>query len=111
MGMPAGVKMLISTPLEIRDYIRAIPVGQKVEILQSRKDLANRHGAEVTCPLTTGIFLRIVADAALEDLEKGASIASITPFWRVIAAKDKVAKKIACGPEFIAAQRESEGIP
>lgn len=35
-----------------------------------------------TCPMTTGIFLRIVADAAEEDILNGKT--KIAPYWRVI---------------------------
>jgi len=110
MGIPAGAKMLISTPLEIRDFIAAIPSGKSVPVAEMRDSLAKKYQADVACPLTTGIFLRIVADAALEDLAKGAKPEEITPFWRVITPKDKVAVKLACGPEWIEARRKMEGI-
>jgi len=110
MGIPAGVKMLISSPHEIRAFLATIPTGQHVPISQLRDELAKQHDADVTCPLTTGIFLRIVAEAAWEDHEKGTAIGKITPFWRVIDPKDKVAKKLRCGVEWLEMQREAEGI-
>lgn len=110
MGIPAGVKMLIPTPLEMKAYMEKIPSGKAVEIGQLRNDLAQHHAADVCCPLTAGIFLRIVAEAALEDLERGKTLREITPFWRVIKPKDKVAKKLRCGPEFVAQRRVEEGI-
>jgi hypothetical protein len=110
MGIPAGTAMLISSPKEIQGFIRSVPLGKSVPVAEMRDELAKRHKAEVTCPLTTGIFLRIVAEAAPEDLEKGAKLEEITPFWRVISPKDNLAKKLKCGPEFLEARRAAEGI-
>ena len=36
----------------------------------------------MTCPITTGIFVRIAAEAAEEQLEQG--IERVTPYWRVV---------------------------
>ncbi|MEQ1823563.1 MAG: hypothetical protein ABL949_13715 [Fimbriimonadaceae bacterium] len=107
-GIPVGSKMLISSPMEFRDYINQVKGSQTVAEL--KEALAKRHGAETVCPLTTGIFLRIVAEAAYDEIEAGKSPSDVTPFWRVISPKDKVAGKLRCGPEFIAAQRLAEGI-
>jgi hypothetical protein len=110
LGIAAGAKLLVSTPIEMREYIRHIPMGKAVHISQIREDLARRHKADVTCPLTTGIYLRIVSEAALDELESGKAIGDITPFWRAIGPNDAVAKKIRCGPAFIEEQRRAEGI-
>jgi hypothetical protein len=109
-GIEAGVKMLISSPKEVQEEIAGIPKGKSVSVPQLRERLARKHGAEVTCPLTTGIFLRIVAEAALDEHESGTPLEKVTPFWRAIGPKDKIAKKVRCGPEWIARQREAEGI-
>lgn len=110
VGIPAGVKMPISSPMEVRDFVAAIPKGRAVTTLELRKELAKKHGAEDMCPLTTGIFLRIVAEAALDELEEGKPVEKLTPFCRAVSAKDKIAKKIRCGPEEIARLRALEGI-
>ena len=47
-----------------------------------RGKLAADFAADVTCPLTTGIFVRIVAEAAEEDRLNGRQ--KVTPYWRVI---------------------------
>ena len=82
--IPAGSMMLIATPQLIDQYIREIGFGKRVDSKTLRKDLALDHHADYTCPVTTGIFLRIVAEANFEKLQKGAAIEDITPFWRVI---------------------------
>lgn len=73
-----------------------------------RLALAKDRGAEATCPLTTSIFLRIAAEAAWDEMEAGAALANITPFWRVVDPKSDLAKKLRCGPDWIAHQREME---
>lgn len=109
-GIVPGQKMLIPTPKLIDAYIRQIPEGKEVDNQTLRKDLAVANGAEVTCPLTTGIFLRIVAEAAQEAYEKGAPVEGITPFWRVISEKSSLAKKLTFGIQFLKAQRRKEAI-
>ena len=47
-----------------------------------RNYLADEYKADITCPLTTGIFLNIVANAAEEDRLNGKF--EITPWWRVL---------------------------
>jgi hypothetical protein len=102
-GQPVGARMLISTPHRIAEYVAAIPGGQTVSVAQMRHDLAQAAGADFTCPLTTGIFLRLAIEA---DLEAGGSL----PFWRVVEPKSPLAKKLSCGPDFVASQRTSEEV-
>ena len=87
-----------------------IPEGKSVSVLTMRKDLALEHGAEYTCPLTTGIFLRIVAEAAYEQYLESGTLKGITPFWRVIEPNAPLAKKLTFGLEFLVEQRQKEGI-
>jgi hypothetical protein len=106
--MKAGSLMYISNPKTIEAYIRNIPKGKEVNLKTMRNDLAFEHAAEVTCPVTTGIFLRIVAEAANEQLEHGKAIGRITPFWRVIDTKMPLAKKLTFGTKLIREQRKKE---
>jgi len=109
-GIKAGQLMLIPTPKLVDAYIRQIPEGTEVDVTTIRKDLAAEYHAEVTCPLTTGIFLRIAAEAAYEEYEKGTPLNKITPFWRVIGEKSATAKKLTFGTAFLKEQRRKEGI-
>lgn len=108
--IPAGSKMLIATPLIVEEYVRQIPKGHFTDVKQIRKDLAAEYKADYTCPVTTGIFLRIVAEAAYEEYEKGKSISKITPFWRALSAKSPSAKKLSFGIKFLLDQQKKEGI-
>jgi hypothetical protein len=102
--------MLIPTPKIVDAYIRQIPKGRQVDVEAIRKDLAAEYHAEVTCPLTTGIFIRIVAEAAYEEYEKGKPLNKITPFWRVLSEKSSTAKKLTFGTKLLKEQRKKEGI-
>ncbi|HRI89852.1 MAG TPA: hypothetical protein PK869_16375 [Candidatus Hydrogenedentes bacterium] len=107
-GMPEGSRMLIASHAILDDYVRAIPRNQTVSVKTMRDELADRHRAEHTCPVTTGIFLRIVAEAAWERHLAGEPVEAITPFWRIIDPASLLAAKLACGVEFIAKQRKTE---
>jgi len=74
--------MLIPTPKLVDEMIRKIPKGKLVTVSELRRKLAFDFKADVTCPLTTGIFVRIAAEAAEEDRNHGRK--RITPYWRVV---------------------------
>lgn len=109
--IPAGHSMLIATPEIVEEYVNNIPEGTNVSIKQMREDLAAEHHAEYTCPVTSGIFLRIVAENAYEQLQQGKSKDEIAPFWRMIDMKSTSAKKLACGLDFLKELRQKEGLP
>lgn len=109
-GMPVGSLMYISTPSIIEGFIRQIPAGKSLQVAQLRDQLAKQNQAEFTCPLSTGIFLRIVAEAAYEALQAGTREDAITPFWRVIEPSSKLALKLTFDPAFIELKRRQEQI-
>ena len=98
-GQKAGDRMLIPSPKMIQAYLDDSE-STDLNLVQMRKDLAAANGAEFTCPMTTGIFLRIVAELSLEKMSH--STEGITPFWRVIDPKSDLAKKLSCGSKRIA---------
>ena len=104
--MKEGEVMLIATPRIIDEYINQVPKSYTVDVKTMRKDLALTHQAEVTCPVTTGIFLRIVAEVSYEKITQGEE--NPTPFWRVVDPQSKLANKLACGPSFIQEMRTFE---
>ena len=108
--IPANSSMLIATPKIIDDYIKQIPKGKKVTTQTIRKDLALSNGADYTCPVTTGIFLRIVAEAAYEKYQSKNSLKDVTPFWRVIEPNSPLAKKLSFRQDFLIEQRKKEGV-
>lgn len=108
--IPANSVMFIATPLLIDNYINQIPKGKKVTTQTMRKDLALENKADYTCPVTTGIFLRIVAEASFEKYQQTNSLKRITPFWRIIEPNSPLAKKLSFGQDFLVEQRTKEHI-
>jgi len=109
-GFPIGARLLVATPGMVKEWVDAIPPGQVRTVAELREDLAAAAGADGTCPLTTGIFLRILGEVALEDLAEGKSEESVTPFWRVVDPKSPLAKKLSCGSDFIVRRRALESV-
>ena len=87
--------MLIPRPLDVDALMREIPKGRLATVTQLREELARRSQANVTCPLTTGIFVRIAAEAAEEDRRSGKK--SITPYWRILTAEGRLNAKFPGG--------------
>lgn len=102
-GLRAGQRLFIATPALLEARIRAIPAGTTLDITALRADLARDHGADATCPTSTAIFLRIVAERALERMAEDPA-----PFWRLIAPETPLARKLSCGPDLIRHHREME---
>lgn len=109
--IPEHASMLIATPEIVDAYIKHIPKGHSTSLQQMRKDLAAEYHTEYTCPVTSGIFLRIVAEHAYEEYKQGKPANKITPFWRMIDSHSPAAKKLSFGMDFVNEQREKEGLP
>ncbi|MFI5263119.1 MAG: hypothetical protein ACHQM6_01235 [Candidatus Kapaibacterium sp.] len=102
-----GGKMLILTPAIIDRFLNEIPMGKLATVNLIREKFAHKYHTETTCPLTTGIFLRIVAGAAEEDLAAGKKTA--TPYWRILKEGGKLNPKYPGGVEKQAEHLRKEG--
>ena len=71
--------LVIPSPLEVNALMEQIPPGKLTTIGRIREFLARSHGVEMACPLTTGIFVRIAAEAAMESEKEGHT--ETTPWW------------------------------
>ena len=102
-----GDKMLISSPRSISKYIKTIPYGKEKTIKLMRRELAKFSNADNTCPLTTGIILRIAIEASLEtqNLDK-----PDLPFWRVINERSPITKKLPISKDDLIYLRTKEGL-
>lgn len=109
-GIKAGEMMFVATPLIVDAYIRKIPEGQHRTVPGMRKELARRNHCAASCPVSTSIFVRIAAEAALEQIEEGKPISQVTPFWRILRAEDKITARLSIDPEWVTTQRRLEGI-
>lgn len=88
-------RMLIPRPLDVDVLMRKIQKGKLATDSQIRERLAKDFHADITCPMTTGIFLRIAAETAEEDLSRG--VTEITPYWRVLKADGSLNEKFPGG--------------
>ncbi len=100
-------KMLIPKPLDVDALIRKVKKGGLVTQSQIREKLAKDFKTNVTCPITTGIFIRIVAEAAEEDLRSGKK--QIAPYWRVTRDDGNLNEKFPGGVETQAKYLKKEG--
>lgn len=100
--------MLISSPAQVRDLIATIPAGEVLDSKTLRARLAQNAGAEIACPTSTGIFVRIVAEVALEEINEGRDPREVAPFWRVIDPDSPAAAKLSCGSQFLREMRSKE---
>ena len=99
--------MLLPTPMLVAQEIAAVPEGSLTTMSALRTSLAHRHGADLTCPLMTGIFYSLIAGAAEERLIEGAP--PVAPYWRVVLDDGTLSPKTPDGPERQAEHLRREG--
>ncbi len=99
--------MAIARPLDVDAMVRRVRKGKVCTVKQIMEGLAEQYGTDAVCPMTTGIFLRIVAEAAEEDRAAGKK--RITPYWRALKTDGKLNEKYPGGVNAQAKQLEAEG--
>jgi alkylated DNA nucleotide flippase Atl1 len=111
--MPRGLpqekwSMLISSPEEVEQFIAEIPPGRAVTLTELRQELARRHNAAIACPMSTAIFVNIVARAYAERETKEG-----TPsigWWRVLTSAGKLNPKFPGGVQEQGRRLRAEGV-
>jgi len=98
--------VVIPAPKEVDEIMKKVPRGKLITINQIRTTLAQKHGATIGCPLTTGIFIRIAAEAA-EEAAEGRE--NITPYWRTLKSGGELNEKYPGGVDAQAARLREEG--
>ena len=107
-GIPKGAKLHISSPVEIAAELKTIPPGSILSIQAFRRRLAEKNKCDATCPVSTSIFLRIVAEHTWEEFNSSSSTQDLAPFWRVVESSSPMAKKLNFDSAWIDLQRELE---
>lgn len=108
-GMKKGQVMLVPSTRIVAAFIRRLPEGRLLDVRELRARLARKYRAEVTCPITMGFILRIIAEAAWEERQAGANDAAITPVWRVLEDDSLTLKKLPrSAAAFFRARRAAE---
>lgn len=99
--------IVIAKPIEVDEIMKKVPKGKLITINKIREILASKHGATIACPITTGIFARIAAGAAEEDLKEGKK--RITPYWRTLKVDGVINEKYPGGLQKQIELLEKEG--
>ena len=99
--------LLIPSPRDVDAVIRAIPAGTVMKVSEIRRLLAAQYSTDTACPLVTGIFVRISAEAAEESA--GEDKTRITPYWRVVKDDGSLYPKFPGGVERQAKRLRDEG--
>jgi len=99
--------VVIPAPIEVDEIMKKVPQGKLITINHIRSVLAQKHGATIGCPITTGIFAWIAAHAADEAATEGEK--QITPYWRTLKSGGELNEKYPGGVEVQAARLMAEG--
>jgi len=98
---------VIPAPMEVNDLMRRVPKGRLTTIDEMRKALARRHKTSIACPITTGIFSWIAANAAAEAEAEGKK--GTTPYWRTLKSSGEVNPKYPGGVNVLKRKLAAEG--
>ncbi len=99
--------VVIPAPMEVDEMMRRVPKGKLITINEIRAALAKKHRATISCPMTTGIFAWIAANAAEEQSQEGKR--DITPYWRTLKTSGAINPKYPGGVEAQKKLLEKEG--
>jgi len=99
--------VVIPAPMEVNEIMRKVPEGKLTTINEIRAVLAKKHGATIGCPITTGIFAWIAANAAEEQKQQGTR--DITPYWRTLKTGGEINQKYPGGVEAQKGLLQKEG--
>lgn len=102
-----GNTMVVPSPLEVDKIMKKVPGGKLITINEIRQALAKKFKADIGCPLTSGIFVWIAANAAEEQKEKGS--VKYTPWWRTLKSGGQLNEKYPGGVEHQKILLETEG--
>ena len=99
--------VVIPAPIEVDKMMKKVPEGKLVTIKEIRAALAKKHRATIGCPMTTGIFAWIAANAADEQRQEDKK--GITPYWRTLKTGGVINPKYPGGVEGQKKLLEKEG--
>lgn len=99
--------MVVPSPTEVYEIMKEVPAGSLITAQEIRRILARRHGADLACPLRTGICIGIAAQAAEEAARDGEP--DTPPYWRTLKSGGLLNEKYPGGVEEQRRRLEAEG--
>jgi len=99
--------VVIPAPMEVDEIMKNVPEGKLITINEIRAKLAKKHKATIGCPITTGIFAWVAANAAEEQRQKGEK--NTNPYWRTLKTGGVINEKYPGGVEEQKKLLEKEG--
>lgn len=92
-----GKSTLIPDADMLADELRKLPAGKVADLAMVRRNMAQSHGAEMTCPVTV---LRLLVQFSQE---------SHAPYWRVVDANRPFARRLSGGGDRVREMLAREG--
>lgn len=99
--LEAGTSVLIPSPQDIEAVVNDLPTDQTITLTELRNALAERHGADGTCPVMCGMNLRVAAEVNLSALDAGVPASEVVPIWNAIDPGKPLAAKLPGGADRI----------
>jgi hypothetical protein len=99
--------MVVPAPVEVDALMRRVPQGKLITIHEIRAALAKKHAVTMACPITTGIFAWIAANAAEENAGDGKK--NVTPYWRTLKTGGELNPKYPGGIAALRKKLKAEG--
>ena len=109
-----GTLLYIAAPMQYHEIMAAIPEGQLTTVDRVRAYLAKHADADLTCPLTAGIFTNVAAHAS-EERESGAQdsaaaqVGAPIAWWRTLKTDGELNPKYPGAFDEQVARLKSEG--
>lgn len=103
-----GRTLAIASPKEVYDLMNSVPKGKVTTINNLREAIALKHHADKGCPITTGIFAWIAANAAEEMSKEGRK--KTLAWWRTVKLGGDLNPKYPGGAVEQAKRLQAEGI-
>ena len=103
----SGLHLYVPSVGEIEQEMRRVRKGKVRTIKEITQKLTERHGVDMACPMTTGIFAWIIAHAADEQEQAGAK--RVVPWWRTVKTGGVLNPKYPGGVKTQRARLQAEG--
>ncbi|MBN1683714.1 MGMT family protein [Candidatus Bathyarchaeota archaeon] len=97
MGVKEGDRVVLVNPSEVVEIMKKVPYGKVITINEICKIIAENHGVDGCCTLTTGIFITTAANASEEVTKEGINLG--IPYWRTLKSGGYMNEKYPGGLE------------